>query len=159
MTLAPKTRPAPPPTTGARYDQDLYTWAREQGALMRAGRVAEVDWANVAEEIESLSRQEYHRLVSFYRLTLLHMLKWEHQLNHRSGIWATSIRIHREHAADVLAQNPGLKPRLDEIFQNAYRGARLDAVQETGLRQQTFPETCPYTRDEMLMRPFAIDLS
>lgn len=141
---------------GTAYENDFYTWTREQGALMRAGRLAEVDWTNLAEEIESLGRNEYQRLVSFYRLTLTHMLKWEHQPNHRSASRATSIRIHRDHAADVLAANPGLKPRLDEAFAQAYRGARLDAVQETGLRLAVFPEACPFTRDEMLGRPYEI---
>lgn len=141
----------------AAYKRDFYTWALEQAALIRSGCFEEVDRENVAEEIESLGRSEFDKLVSFCRLILLHMLKWEHQPNLRSQSWALSIEIHREHAARVLEENPGLKPRLDEAFGKAYRVARLEAVRETGLRTSVFPQDCPYTRDEMLTRPYGFD--
>ncbi len=40
------------------YDEDFYAWAIEQAALLRSGRLQEVDVGNVAEEIESLGRSE-----------------------------------------------------------------------------------------------------
>ncbi len=130
----------------ARYEDDFYSWTQEQGALLRAGRLDKIDLENLAEEIESLGRNEFDKLVSFYRLVLLHMLKWEHQPNLRSRSWAVSIDNHREHATEVLEANPGLKSRLDEAFALAYRGAKRDAVAKTGLRRSTFPDTCPFTR-------------
>jgi hypothetical protein len=33
--------------------------------------------------------------------------------------WAISIATHRQHALEVLAENPGLKPRCDEAFAKA----------------------------------------
>jgi hypothetical protein len=141
----------------ASYETDFYSWTQQQGALLRAGRFASIDRENLAEEIESLGRSEFDKLVSFYRLILLHMLKWEHQPNHRSRSWAISIDIHRGHADDVLQANPGLKPRLDEALERAYRVARLEAIGETGLSKSVFPESCPFSRDEMLNRPYAFD--
>ena len=42
MATKAKDRPGPaPPRT--RYEDDLYTWVQEQVALLRAGRLAEVD--------------------------------------------------------------------------------------------------------------------
>ena len=139
------------------YETDFYTWTQQQGALLRAGRFDAIDRENLAEEIESLGRSEFDRLVSFYRLILLRMLKWEHQPNHRSRSWAVSIDIHRTHAEDVPRENPGLKSRLDEALERAYRVARLEAIAETGLSRSVFPESCPFTRDEMLTRPYAFD--
>ena len=141
----------------ARYEDDFYSWTQEQGALLRAGRLDKIDLENLAEEIESLGRNEFDKLVSFYRLVLLHMLKWEHQPNLRSRSWAASIDIHRVHAQEVLDDNPGLKSRVDEALSRAYRGATLEAIRETGLRKSTFPETCPFTREEMLTRPYDLD--
>ena len=141
----------------AAYDRDFYTWTLEQAALIREGRFAEVDRENVAEEIESLGRSEFSRLVSFYSLIQLHMLKWEHQPNLRSRSWANSIELHRMHAAEALEDYPGLKSRVDEAVVRAYRAARLEAIRETGLSKKVFPETCPFTLDEMLMRPYDFD--
>jgi len=148
-----KERSAPSPS-GASYDGDFYTWTQEQGVLLRAGRLDAVDRENIAEEIESLGRNEFDKLVSFYAFIMLHMLKWEHQPNLRSRSWAISIDRNRDHAAGVLEGNPGLKPRLDEAAKLAYRRARRDAVAETGLRKATFAESCPFTLDEVLTRPY-----
>ncbi len=38
----------------ATYERDFYTWALEQAASIREGRLADVDRENVAEEIERL---------------------------------------------------------------------------------------------------------
>ena len=157
MPLATKKPKQDAPEVRATYQGDFYTWTREQGALLRAGRFDAIDWENIAEEIESLGRNEFDKLVSFYALVMLHMLKWEHQPNLRSRSWAISIENHREHAAEVLAENPGLKSRLGEALERAYRRARGEAIAETGLRKSTFPDTCPFTLKEVLTRPYEYD--
>jgi hypothetical protein len=157
MPLATKKSQPASPEAPAAYADDFYTWTQQQGALLRAGRFDALDPANLAEEIESLGRNEFDKLVSFYGLIMLHMLKWEHQPNLQSRSWAGSIAIHRLHAEQVLDDNPGLKSRLDEALERAYRGARLEAARETGLRKSTFPESCPFTRDEVLTRPYEFE--
>ena len=42
------------------YDQDVIAWAREQAALLRAGRFEEVDVGHIADEIEDVARAEIH---------------------------------------------------------------------------------------------------
>ncbi|MDQ3559327.1 MAG: DUF29 domain-containing protein, partial [Pseudomonadota bacterium] len=48
MSNAPIARSAP---SLARYESDLYAWSREQAALLRAGRLGEIDAENIAEEV------------------------------------------------------------------------------------------------------------
>src|SRR4051812_23983235 len=157
MPLAKPKERRPGPAAGATYESDFYTWTQEQGALLRARRFDAIDSENLAEEIESLGRNEFDRLASFYRLILLDMLKWEHQPNLQSRSWANAIEIHRLHAREVLDDNPGLKSRQNEALERAYRGARLEAIRETGLRKSAFPEICPFTLDEVLTRPYELD--
>lgn len=148
---------ARPPEQNPKYEADFYGWALRQASLIRAGRWTEVDAENVAEEIEGLGKAEFSTLVSFYRLILLHMLKWEHQPNFRGRSWATSLAIHRLHATETLEENPSLKPRLQEALGRAYREARLEAVKETGLRASTFSERSPYSWDEMMQAPYEFE--
>ena len=138
----------------AGYDRDFYSWSQEQGRLVREGRWAEVDRENVAEEIESLGREQFNKLESAFRVLLMHMLKWDHQPKKRSRSWAVSIETQRLELEDVLGDNPGLKPRIGEAIMRAYRKARTEAVNETGLRKSEFPETCPYSLDEITSRAF-----
>ena len=57
--------------------------------------------------------------------------------------------------ADVLSDNPGLKPRIGEAVSRAYRRARIEAAKETGLDETAFAETCPYSFDDILSRNFS----
>ncbi|EIZ83997.1 hypothetical protein WYO_3326 [Methylobacterium sp. GXF4] len=143
--------------TGTTYDDDFYTWTREQGARLRARDFGGLDLDNLAEEIESLGRSEFNSLVSAWRLILLHMLKWDHQPDRRTRSWMISIRTHRNRAADLLVDNPGLKSRLQQALERAYRDARDEASVETGLPLRAFPKECPYSWDEMATRIFSID--
>ncbi|TNC11140.1 DUF29 domain-containing protein [Methylobacterium terricola] len=146
-------RPSSPRPMTA-YADDIYGWAREQAAALRVGDFSALDRENLAEEIESLGRSEFNRLVSFYALVQLHMLKCEYQPSHRCASWEVSIATHRKHVRLTIADNPSLKSRLDEAFERAYLQARLDAIRETGLAPKAVPATCPFTRDEAMTRPF-----
>jgi hypothetical protein len=140
----------------SEYQSDIYSWSQEQARLLREGRWALVDRDNVAEEIESLGRTEFNRLESALRVLLLHMLKWEHQPQKRSRSWVLSIKDQRLAIEDVLADNPGLKPRIGEALARAYRRARIEAAKETGLDEAKFPETCGYSFEDATTRKFEI---
>ncbi|GAB6843622.1 hypothetical protein HNR00_001147 [Methylorubrum rhodinum] len=146
-----------PPHPGTAYEHDFYTWTQEQGARLRAGDVSGLDFANLAEEVESLGRSQFDSLVSLWCIVLLHMLKYDHQPGRRTRSWLISIRTHRNRAEDILADNPGLKGRLAEAVGRAYRDARLDASKETRLALKNFPQICPYTLDDIRSRPFPVD--
>jgi hypothetical protein len=61
----------------ATKDRDLYSWAVRQAALLREGRVGEVDTAAIAEEIDDVGEEQYHRLESALRVLMHHLLKWD----------------------------------------------------------------------------------
>lgn len=145
------------PPSAAPYERDIYAWALRQGALLRAGRLQEIDAGNIAEEIESLARSEFDKLASAYRVILTHMLKWDHQPGRRSRSWATSIAVQRLNVEDILSDSPGMKSRVDEALLRAYRQARLHAAGQTRLRVGTFPNERPYAMGEIMGRAFEMD--
>jgi hypothetical protein len=139
----------------ADYDRDFYSWSMEQARLLRDDRTGALDRDNLAEEIESLGREQFNKLVSALRVAMLHMLKWDHQPARRTRSWMLSIKQQRFEISNVLDDNPGLKSRVSEAIDRAYRGARIDAAKETGLDETEFPETCPYSFDDIAKRSFA----
>jgi hypothetical protein len=147
---------APDAPVRADYERDLYSWSQQQAQSLREGNWDAVDRDNVAEEIESLGRTEFNRLESALRVLLLHVLKWDHQPKLRSRSWALSIQAQRVEIDDVLADNPGLKPRIAEALTRAHRKARIEAAKETGLELAEFPETCRASFDELMTREFAV---
>ncbi|HEY3836113.1 MAG TPA: DUF29 domain-containing protein, partial [Bryobacteraceae bacterium] len=62
----------------AEYERDFYSWSLEQARLLRDGRTEALDRDNLAEEIESLGREQFNKLVSALRVAMMHMLKWDH---------------------------------------------------------------------------------
>jgi hypothetical protein len=147
-------QPAAGETPRASYDRDFYTWSQEQGRLVREGRWNEVDRENVAEEIESLGREQFSKLASALRVLMMHMLKRDHQPERRSRRWALTIDTQRAELDDILRDNPGLKPRIAEAMTRAYRRARVEAMNETGLKKSIFPDACPYTFEDVTTRAF-----
>lgn len=113
----------------AEYDRDFYSWLNEQARHLREGRLDALDRDNLAEEIESQAREQFNKLVSALRVAMLHMLKWDHQPARRSRSCVLSIEEQSLEIADVLADNPGLKPRIAEamvLSPSAHRGGEGD---------------------------------
>ncbi len=135
------------------YRADPYTWSLEQAALLRAGRFLEIDAPHIAEEIDDAGRAQYDKLESALRLTLQHLLKWDHQAARRSRSWALTVRTQRRRLENTLRKNPGLKAELAEAVREAYADAVDDAALETGLSETAFPSLCPYSMDDILRRP------
>jgi hypothetical protein len=137
-----------------RYEQDFYGWTQEQARLLREGRFAELDVANVVEEIESLGRGERRELMSRLRVLLSHLLKWQFQSGSRGRSWQATIETQREAADILLAENPSLKPQLDDIMVDAYRRASRDAVRETQYPADMFPAACPWSCEQVMADDF-----
>jgi hypothetical protein len=59
------------------YDKDFYLWTQEQAALVRRGKVHELDLDNVVEELESLGKSQWHALENRLAVLVRHLLKWQ----------------------------------------------------------------------------------
>ena len=137
----------------ARYERDLYGWATEQAALLRAGRIAEADALNIAEELDDVGNEQYDRLESALRLILLHLLKWDHQPERRSRSWWAGITVQRNHVRRLLRKNPGLKAHIKSATADAYEDARVEAAAQTRLDPRKLPAQCRYSWDDIMGRP------
>jgi hypothetical protein len=139
------------------YDEDFTLWTERQAALLRrraAGELvndAELDWLNIAEEIESVGGNTRRELRSRMVRLLLHVLKWHYQPEHRIRSWRSTIRTQRQDIEDLLADNPSLRGKLPELFVVAYPRARTGALDETGLLD--LPEASPFTIEQALRDP------
>jgi Domain of unknown function DUF29 len=131
---------------------DLYSWARRQAELLRAGRLSEIDAAAIAEEIDDVGEEQYDKLESAFRVLMLHLLKWDHQPSMRSRSWTLTIRERRRRAERQLRKNPGLKSQVDEALEAAYEDARLEAANETGLPLGILPARRPFEDAEIMQR-------
>jgi len=132
------------------YDKDFYKWANTQSKLLKKGEFEKLDINNLIEEIESLGRSEKRTLRNYLVNLLMHMLKVKFQPERHGKSWDSSIRFSKKEVLEVLKDNPSLKPKLKDIFFDAYDSARLKASSETDLDVSVFPKDCPWTIEEVI---------
>jgi hypothetical protein len=140
----------------ALYDTDFYQWTQEQAALLRDGKARDLDWSNLAEEIESLGKSDRRALGSHLQVLLLHLLKWQYQPSMRQtgSSWRTTMRNARRAVSDITDDSPSLRRQIPVLLPKAYQRARVDAGDETGLALATFPEQCPWDVEQVLDEGF-----
>lgn len=141
-----------PPTTKL-YDQDFYAWTQEHAALLREGKWQDLDYANLAEEVESLGKSQQREPASCTQELVLHLLTWcyrpeGHQYDDHS--WRASMNKQRTALALLFQDNPSIRPRHQAVLDERYPKARKHASTETGLNVRIFPETCPWTLAQIL---------
>lgn len=139
------------------YNTDFYAWTREQAERLKTGQWEHLDIENLAEEIESLGRQERQELVNRFGVLLGHLLKWQYQPNFRSRSWQATIREQRRRILRLLEGSPSLQPFLPEALELGFEDGMDLAIQETNLPEETFPTACPYTLDQALDAEFLPD--
>ncbi len=136
------------------YDEDFALWASETARLLRMRRFAEIDFEDVAEEIEQLSRSDQRELLSRLTILILHLLKWTLQPDKRSMSWRLTIANQREELRRLFRQSPSLRGTLAEAIEEVYLDSVEKASIETGLEILEFPGRCPFAADEIPLGSF-----
>jgi len=136
------------------YQQDFYSWARQQARLLRESRFQELDLSLLAEEVEDMGNRQYEQLESRLEVLFMRLLKWVHQPAYQGASWRRSIQEQRRKIPKHLRKNPGLKSSLPEIIVSAYEDARQGAADETGLPLSSFPASCPWSLEQALDADF-----
>ncbi|HGM5420636.1 TPA: DUF29 domain-containing protein [Serratia liquefaciens] len=137
-----------------RYDSDFYGWTQEQADLLRSGSLSELDTQNLLEEIESMGRSERRELESRLEVLLAHLLKWKYQEGRRSRSWTLTIIGQRQKVSRCLKESPSLKHKLNESLEGAYSDAIIAAERETQISRNVFPDTCPWTFEQIMDTDF-----
>jgi hypothetical protein len=117
------------------YDEDFYAWTQQQAALLRAKEWRELDYGNLAEELEALGKRDRRES--------------EHRLERSRG-WRSTIREQRRRLARLLQDSPSLRSEIPALLDDGYPHACGKALDETRLPPEVLPPTCPWTAVQVL---------
>ncbi|MBV8770716.1 MAG: DUF29 domain-containing protein [Deltaproteobacteria bacterium] len=143
------------------YEKDYYAWITNQVRAMRERRVKDIDWDNVAEEIEDLGKSEKHSVESQLARICEHFLKLAYaparleSLNRRR--WELSIREARHQLRKLLSESPSLRGKTAEILADAYETGRTATLIALNLPDSAVPETPSWTLEQLLDDSFLPD--
>jgi Domain of unknown function DUF29 len=140
------------------YETDFALWAKGQAELLRLraeGRLvneAELDWSNIAEEIESVGNEQRFAVESLLTNIMRHQLQiaawpeaqarqhWQHEM--ADG----GVQVRRR-----LQRNPGLRPVIETELPELYRDAVETMYGEVdGVPRPPVSRECPFTLDGLL---------
>jgi len=138
------------------YDEDFYAWTQHQAALLREETWQDLDYPNLAEELESLGARDHRELRRRLTRLVTHLLKWQYQpAGRQTGhSWRLTIRTQRQEIAELLEQSPSLRQTVPAALSARYTLAREHASAQTRLPLDTFPPTCPWTVEQVLDETF-----
>ncbi len=138
------------PAMANLYRDDFCAWIEAQAALLRQGRLQDIDADLLAEELEAMGRRERNALVSRLIVLIAHLLKWRFQATKRSSSRRGAIVEQRVQIAREIRLSPSLKPFLPDAIQEAYPDALRIATRETGIDASLFPTVCPFSETDLL---------
>jgi Domain of unknown function DUF29 len=134
----------------AQYETDIAAWSEEQAERLRQ-HSTDIDWDNLAEEIESLVRSDRRAIKYHLEVLLVHWLKWAYQPEMRSSSWASPILEQQARIDDLLKESPSLRSYFTPELQTAaYARSRKRASIETGIQM---PAEYPFTFDVLTAEP------
>ena len=141
------------------YDTDLLLWSERQAALLRRAAAGErvndqVDWENIAEEIDALGKSDRRELTNRVRTILTHLIKLQvfPATEPRPG-WHETIIEQRAVVETVLDDSPSLRAAVPTIISKSLptaRAAALASLAAYGEQPRVDPAVLDYTADQVL---------
>jgi hypothetical protein len=131
------------------FEQDETAWLEIMSQLAAEGRYAEMDHPNLSEYLADMAKRDRREVLSRLVLLLVHLLKWEHQPDHRSGSWQGTI-LEQRRALRKLLESSTLHNHALSVLAEAYAEARKQAAAETGLSRSIFPIECTWNLENLL---------
>jgi hypothetical protein len=142
------------------YDTDVYAWSQRQGALLRrlaAGeRVndADLDWPNIAEEIETVGRSERAAVRSHILNVLEHLIKLQASpAGEPRAVWQATIERARIEIEQLLTDSRSLRPLVRRLIRDGLPKARRLAATALALHDETpriDVQALDYNEDQVL---------
>src|SRR5438552_12391418 len=147
--------------SSATYDTDILEWSEQQASALRnLARTRhdlsnELDWENVAEEIECVGRSEFAAVRSYVRQILIHIIKGVSAPNSDSmRHWRTEVTTFHDDLLDRISPSMLTRIDLDAIWTRAVNRAETDLSDHGCSIAPHLPTRCPITITAIVDRGF-----
>jgi len=134
------------------YQEDYSLWIEQTTQQLREQNADSLDWQHLAEEIEDLGKELKHKVDSYLKQLLIHLLLYQYwtEEKERCGIgWRIEINNFRDEL-EWLFESKSLYNHFLTRIDLIYTKARRQAILETQLNEQTFPKICPFSVEQIL---------
>jgi hypothetical protein len=134
------------------YEEDFVAWVDETARLMKEGITADLDWEHIIEEMEGLGSEQRHKVDSYLLQLLIHLLLyqyWDDERQWSGRGWRGEI-VNFRTQLEILFRSKTLYNYYLQEVEEIYPKAVRQAQEKSGLPKTEFPETCPFTPDQIV---------
>ena len=132
------------------YEIDDSLWLEETIELLKAKNFEALDLENLIEELEDLGNEKKFRVAGFLQQIIRHCLLlqfWTSEREYNQAHWESELVNFQDQLNTYLTAS--LRKYLEQEFDNIYQKA-LRYVRKKTNNQVNFPNTCPYSLEELL---------
>ena len=132
------------------YEIDDSLWLEETIELLKAKNFEALDLENLIEELEDLGNEKKFRVASFLQQIIRHCLLlqfWTSEREYNQAHWRSEIINFKDELNTYLTTN--LRNYLEHNLATIYEKALRYLRQKTD-NKVNFPDTCPYSLEELL---------
>ncbi|MCA2643065.1 MULTISPECIES: DUF29 domain-containing protein [unclassified Microcystis] len=132
------------------YEIDDSLWLEETIELLKAKKFDALDLDNLIEELEDLGNEKKFRVASFLQQIIRHALLlqfWISEREYNQAHWQAEIISFQYQLKRYLTTN--LRQYLEQEFEQIYFES-LRYVRQKNDNKVNFPDTCPYSLEELL---------
>jgi hypothetical protein len=148
------------------YEKDFPLWAEINVQLLKDRIYELVDWDNLIEELEGMSRSDLKACISYLAVILEHLYKLDNFKSIAGGntagkSWIRSILNARYDLETMFEKYPSLKSKLPQNIDIAWieaRGRLKKWLLKNDKNPENFniPKETPYTYQEAMERKFTL---
>ena len=132
------------------YEIDDSLWLEETIELLKAKKFDALDLENLIEELEDLGNEKKFRVAGFLQQIIRHCLLlqfWISEREYNQAHWRSEIINFKDELNTYLTTN--LRNYLEHNLATIYEKALRYLRQKTD-NKVNFPDTCPYSLEELL---------
>ena len=132
------------------YEIDDSLWLEKTIELLKAKKFNALDLDNLIEELEDLGNEKKFRVASFLQQIIRHCLLlqfWTSEREYNQAHWRSEIINFKDELNTYLTTN--LRNYLEHNLATIYEKALRYLRQKTD-NKVNFPDTCPYSLEELL---------
>ena len=134
------------------YEQDYSQWLQLTLEQLENRDLANIDWENLAEEIRALGNEQKHKVESYLRQLIKHLLLyqyWESEKIYCAKGWLDEIDNFRSEL-DSLLESKVLYNHCEKVLDKIYLKSRNSAVRKSAIASEIIPVSCPYSLNQIL---------
>jgi hypothetical protein len=134
------------------YEQDFNLWTEQMAIAIRERNVIDMDWDNLLEEIDDMSKSEKRSLESYLERLIEHILKlqyWESEYQRNYRHWRAEVTNFRNRIKRIVYRSPSLNNYMSEV----YSGIFQDAV-DAQSNEFEIPDDCFIPLEKILEKDY-----